>query len=266
MFNTAMRYHKNKYLLSGVALRRLAAILVLFFFGCSTAGLSKPITVTQENPLPADEQAFALGAGDVITVKVFRHDDLSLTNLKVRMDGTISIPLAGQIKVTDMPVREAEKLLEEKLAYYVINPTVSINSVTISSQKIFVLGEVTNQTVVTLEESTTMLQAIAKAGGVTENAKTSEVALIRGGQVYYVDINRALKGDMTQNVILKAGDTIYVQPTFISDLSKYFAAVGKVMGFLISIESSIILTKQVTDIFTNKSSGLNSPSLSIPTK
>ncbi len=240
--------------------------MVLIFFGCSTAGLNKPITVTPEAPLPADEQAFALGSGDIITVKVFRHDDLSLTNLKVRMDGTISVPLAGQLKVTEIPVKDAEKLIEEKLAYYVINPKVSINTVTISSQKIFVLGEVTNQTVVTLEESTTILQAIAKAGGVTENAKTSEVALIRGGQVYYVDVNRALKGDLSQNIILKAGDTVYVQPTFISDLSKYFAAIGKVMGFLISIESSIILTKQVADIFTNKSSALNSPSLSIPTK
>ncbi|KWT90528.1 polysaccharide biosynthesis/export family protein [Candidatus Magnetominusculus xianensis] len=265
MFTTAMFNQRCKSGTAGTLLLRLVAVMVLFSFGCATAGVNNPIPVTQEKPLPSGDPSFALGSGDVITVKVFRHDDLTLTSMKVRMDGTISVPLIGEFKVTDMPVKDAEKKLEEKLAYYIVNPKVSINAVTISSKKIFVLGEVTNQTVITMEEPMTLLQAIAKAGGVTGSAKTSEVSLIRGAQVYTVDLNRALKGDQSQNINLMAGDAVYVRPTVIATLGSYFSAIGTIMGFLISIESGIILTQQVSDIFKNKTT-TNTPSLSIPTK
>lgn len=250
----------------GTLLLRLVAVLALFFFGCASAGINKPIPVTQENPLPSGDPSFALGPGDVITVKVFRNDDLSLTSMKVRMDGTVSVPLIGEFKVTEMPIRDVEKKLEEKLAYYIVEPKVSINSVTISSKKVFVLGEVTSQSVITMEENTTLLQAIAQAGGVTNNAKTSEVSLIRGGQVYTVDLNRALKGDLSQNVTLMAGDAIYVRPTVFATLGSYFSAIGTIMGFIVSTESSVILTRQVMDIFENKASTTGTPTLSIPTK
>lgn len=266
MFITAMLTNRYKSRAAGVLLRRLVAVVVLFFFGCASSGIMPPIPVTPENPLPAGEQSFALGSGDIIMLKVFGHDELSLSNLKIRMDGMISVPLIGEIKVTDMTVRDAEKIVEEKLAYYLIEPRVSINAVTITSKKVFVLGEVGTQTVITMEENMTLLQAIAKAGGVTTSAKTSEVSLIRGGKVYTVDLNMALKGDKSQNVVLMAGDAIYVRPTVIATLGTYFAAIGTIMGFLISIESGIILTKQVSDIFENKSAGGNTPTLSIPTK
>ncbi|WP_420266530.1 polysaccharide biosynthesis/export family protein [Candidatus Magnetominusculus dajiuhuensis] len=255
---------RNKSGTMGALLRRLVAVVVLFFFGCATAGISKPIEVTRENPLPVEPPAFTLGSGDIITVKVFRNDDLSLSNMKIRMDGMISVPLIGEFKVTGMPIPEVEKKIEEKLAYYVIDPKVSINAVTISSKKIFVIGEVTTQSVITMEENTTLLQAIAKAGGVTNSAKTSDIALLRGGQVYSIDLNRALKGDPSQNVVLMAGDAVYVKPTMVGTLGNYFAAFGTIMGFLISIESGVILTQQVSDIFHNKSSS-STPSLSIPT-
>ncbi|MCG6553547.1 MAG: polysaccharide export protein [Candidatus Magnetominusculus sp. LBB02] len=266
MFNRAMANNStNIPALARGLMRKLTAVLVLFFFGCSSAGMVKPIPITPENPMPAGPQSFTLGSGDVIMLKVFNHDELSISSLKIRTDGTISVPMVGQLKVVDMPIKDVERLIEEKLAYYFVQPKVSVNAVTITSKKIFVLGEVGTQSVITMEEDMTLLQAIAKSGGVTSGAKTSEISLIRGGQVYTVDLNRALKGDQSQNIMLIAGDAIYVKPTVISTLGTYFSAIGSVMGFLLSIESSIILTKQVTDIFQNKSGSTSSPSLSIPT-
>jgi polysaccharide export outer membrane protein len=101
-----------------------------------------------------------------------------------------------------------------KLKKYIQDPNVSVVVMSVNSQKIFLVGEVGHAGPVMMTAGMTPLQAIAAGGGLTAYANAKKVYILRGdaGKQLKIPFNykQALKGDNSQTVELKPGDTIVV--------------------------------------------------------
>lgn len=208
----------------------LSTIIFLALFGCSTnkALVKKEAQTEQQQIPPIEISEYILGFGDELEISVFRHDELS-KKVKILPDGKIYYPLVGEIKAEGLSVSQLRVKLKEGLLKYYVEPQVSVIVTSISSQKVFVLGEVNKPGAFLLDRPKTVIEAISEAEGFTEDAKIKNVLLIRGGpsnpspDYTVLNLSKTLKErDMSQNVLLRHGDIIYVPVSEIADVERFF--------------------------------------------
>ena len=137
---------------------------------------------------------YILGPGDVLKIEVL-DSEISSGQYTILNDGTINIPLAGDINLQGRTLKDANSEIENKLRKQLIEPVVSIQIEEPRPMTIFVLGEVERPGIYTLNISgtttsidsaggnipgmPTLIKAIQKAGGITQSADLKEVELIR---------------------------------------------------------------------------------------
>lgn len=132
----------------------------------------------------------------------------------VEYDGFVNLPIIGRVKVDDLTLREAEFYLEEKYAEVYIDPYVLLD---VNNRRVTIFpGNGGNGRVIPLNNNnTTLIEALAQAGGIRETGRAKRVKLIRGNlkdpEVYLIDLS-TIEGLKDANVILQANDIIYVEP------------------------------------------------------
>ncbi len=142
-----------------------------------------PSTVT-----PADG-AYRIAPGDVIGVRVWNQESMSIERARVREDGKISLPFLNDVEVVGMEPAELGHRLEVKLKTFIVNPVVTVLVQERMPLRVSVLGEVVRPGAYDLERGSGVLQAIAAAGGVSQFAHDSGVYVLRSG--YWADGNSA---------------------------------------------------------------------------
>ncbi|MFQ6079976.1 MAG: SLBB domain-containing protein, partial [Thermodesulfobacteriota bacterium] len=147
---------------------------------------------------------------------VFSRGDLSRT-VEIRDDGMISFPLLGNLKAAGLTVPELQLVITERLKEFMRKPQVDIQIEEYRSQRVFVLGEVGELRIeeypgyVPLKGKTTVLEAIAMAGGLKRDADLRGAYVIREREISPVDFYRLInEGDLGQNIELKPKDTLYI--------------------------------------------------------
>jgi len=157
---------------------------------------------------------YVIGAGDVLSIQVWREPNLS-GNFTVRPDGKITFPLLNDIKADGLSPLQLKKVIEDGLTKYISTPVVTVVVSSARSKNIYVLGKVNSPGKYPLTGPTTVLQALAEAGGLAEWAKGDDIVILRninGKQVKiefdYDDVSRGKH--LEQNILLKPGDTIVV--------------------------------------------------------
>jgi polysaccharide export outer membrane protein len=124
-----------------------------------------------EVPITADQRHISLlGPGDSVSIQVFGQPDA--TNVYVGDDGTISVPLVGNIQVAGIsPVEAAARVAKAlKDGRYFVDPHVTIMVTQPRSQLVSVLGEVQSAGRYPISPRTTIVDLLAQAGGVKETA------------------------------------------------------------------------------------------------
>jgi polysaccharide biosynthesis/export protein len=195
----------------------------------SDAGPAPKEGITTAAMLPGSSQAqvmeklsnivskeYIIGAEDILEITIWRNQDLS-KSVQVRPDGKISLPIIGDILAVGRTPAQLADEITAKLKPYVQNPAVAILVKEVNSYSIFLLGEVVKPGKYPLKSKTTLLQGITIGGGFTPIAARNQVVVFRvsengaGEQMLkasYDDI--VLRGGITQNIELKAGDTVVV--------------------------------------------------------
>ncbi|HET7731093.1 MAG TPA: polysaccharide export protein EpsE [Usitatibacter sp.] len=165
---------------------------------------------------PADYRLEALGMGDMIRVSVFRNPDLT-TEARVSERGTIMFPLIGEISVTGLTPTQVGKQIADKLraGRFVVDPEVTVSIAQVNSRQVAVLGNVQKPGRYPLDATTAKVtDLIALAGGIAPTGSDQiTVMTTRNGKTERKEIDLAAmirSGDLTQNLELQAGDTIYV--------------------------------------------------------
>jgi polysaccharide biosynthesis/export protein len=166
----------------------------------------------RQNPEPAD---FVLGPEDVLSVNVWKEPDVSLHEIVVRPDGKISIPLAGEIQASGLTAMQLQDAITEKLKSFIASPNVTVSVVRVVSQSVSVVGQVSRPGSYPMGGPQTVLDMLARAGGLTEYAKEKEIRVMRtenGKNLQFpVNYKDLIKGkNLKQNIVLKRGDVILV--------------------------------------------------------
>ena len=193
---------------------------------------------------------YRIGAEDVIQITVYDQPDLSIT-VKVSPDGYIPFPLLGRIKVEGFTGRELEKDVEKRLLQdYLNNPQVSILIKEYRSRKIYVLGGVVNPGMYELTKGITLLEALSRAGGLSNNAARHAIIskpkkLHKNGALeepLKVDLKRLLDdGDTSLNVKINDGDVIQIPST-----NSYFVFGEVKSPGLYQIDKDITILQAIT--------------------
>ena len=177
-----------------------------------TASLSQPVSLPTGQ---AHDDNFVIGNGDVLAVSVWKQPDISRT-LPVRSDGRISLPLVGEVQATGRTPLKLEKDITDRLQSFLTEPEVTVIVEQINSQKFNILGRIARPWSYPLSNPTTVLDAIAVAGGCREFAKQKAIYILRvapdGGETRipfnYQDV---IKGkNVSKNIRLQPHDTIVV--------------------------------------------------------
>ena len=192
----------------------LIAIMTLeASLGC--AGIPKEL-LAEMSLHPKD---FVLGPEDVLEVTVWRNQDLS-RQVVIRPDGMISMPLLGDIQAGGLTAEQLAERIASRLKEYKENPSVSVTVKEVNSYNVYLLGEVAKPGKYQLKSYTTVLQAIAMAGGFTPFASKNRMHVLRnsrngGGTSHEMRIpvkyDELVSGTGTVgNFYLRSGDTIVV--------------------------------------------------------
>jgi polysaccharide export outer membrane protein len=158
---------------------------------------------------------YMIGHGDVLEIATWKEPDLSRERVIVRIDGRITFPLLGDIQASGLTPMQLKYDMEAGLKKFVDNPIVTVTVQEAVSQRYYILGEVESAGEYPLLKGLTVLQALAIAEGFTEYADKSEIILFRHekgkNRIIKVNYKKIIKGkDFSQNVFLKANDTIIV--------------------------------------------------------
>ncbi len=198
----------------------LATLLASLGLSLAAQAAPAPATTAPPSPTPAATQEaapdYTIGAGDVLEIEVFGNDDLSRT-ATVQTNGTITLPLLGDVVVAGLTVREAAARLTELLGRdYLVNPQVEVRVKDYQSQYVTVVGEVQNPGRKPLKGRTRLIDALVEAGGLGSRA-SGEVILTRtngtfadGGRTLLARLGGSLTSQ-TQDVletVLKNGDVV----------------------------------------------------------
>jgi polysaccharide biosynthesis/export protein len=175
---------------------------------------------------------YRIAANDMIQYRVFPNKGFKLIDLAtsstgilrndldvvVESDDSIRMPMLGRIRIGGVTLKEAEKLLQARYSEYYVEPFVSLR---VTNKRVIVFpgngGEAKVQTLV--NNNTSVMEAIANAGGIVQDGKAFKVKLIRqnpGGErpfVYLMDLSR-IEGLRDANAKVQAGDIIYVEPRY----------------------------------------------------
>lgn len=167
----------------------------------------------------APPNEFLLGPEDVLTVTVWRNQDLS-KDIVVRPDGGVTMPLLGDIRAAGISAEALAKRISERLTEYMSNPIVSVQVKDINSNNIYVLGEVAKPGKYQLKSFATVLQGISLAGGFTQFATRNGTKVIRkvpgaDGKLQQIEIpvkySDVIAGKADPgNFYLSSGDVIVV--------------------------------------------------------
>ncbi len=214
---------------------RMAIVIFLMFFGillgpllmkgAAAGDLAESREGVAEDlpplpPLPAFYKGsgvlkYFIGPEDVLEISVWKNEDLSRVTT-VRPDGMIALPLIGDVQAAGLTPEELRKAIVNKLKEYQETVVVSVIVQEVNSFKVFIMGEVAAPGTYTLKRNTTILQAIAMAGGFTEYASRNDIVLIRersGGSEEEEKIDIRFKDiihKQHKNLLLRPGDTIFV--------------------------------------------------------
>ena len=161
------------------------------------------------------ETSFVIGNDDLLAINVWKEPDIS-RSIPVRSDGRISLPLVGEVQATGRTPLQLEEDIATRLRNYIAEPEVTVMVQEIRSQKFNILGQVTKPGSYSLELVTTVLDAIAAAGGFKDFANVKGIYILRqdsGGGESRIAFNykQVIKGkNPQQNLKLEPRDTIVV--------------------------------------------------------
>jgi polysaccharide export outer membrane protein len=191
------------------------AALALALFTVAPAGADDKDDKKPAPQPPTMSDEYRLGPGDKLRIEVYKDPQLS-QSVQVRPDGKITLPLIGDLDATSRTPIELRDTITKALKEYVTNPTVTVIVVEALASKVYVMGEVTHPGTMELHGPTTILQALAMAGGFKEFANTKDVKVLRprgdrGGSVETIRFNYkdVLNGD-AKPFLLRSGDTVVV--------------------------------------------------------
>ena len=155
-------------------------------------------------------RGYRVGPGDALRLNIFGEEGMRDLTARVDAEGYIQVPIIPAEKVAGMTTRDIQARLQDAYRVEFNEPWVTVELARAESQPIYFLGEFRDPGVKYLEFATELIEALAMASGLEEDAYLPGARLIRDSHVCTVDLDALLKtGDFRQNVWMKPGDILF---------------------------------------------------------
>jgi len=169
---------------------------------------------------------YRLGPQDTLRIFVWGHPDLTPVTSNVTTgsaattpagrtidsQGNIFFPMVGNVRAAGLTVSEFRDRLTRALSKYIPEPQVEVDVAGFRSQRVFLAGELKTPGALGItDQPMRVTDAIAQAGGATNNADLYDAKLTRGDSSVRLNLDRLYyDGDMNVNVLLQAGDVLSI--------------------------------------------------------
>lgn len=170
-----------------------------------------PAAARERTPEPGE---YRIGPADVLQISVWKNEAVSRA-VPVRPDGMISLPLVNEVRAAGLTPMQLRDLLTQRLAEYIPNPEIFVVVQEVHSFAVSVLGEVRAAGRYEFKSRATVLDVLARAGGLTEFAARSRILILRpeGDAIRRTAFNYdkviAAQGEHA-NIFVQPGDIIVV--------------------------------------------------------
>jgi len=196
----------------------IAKVVTLFVLALSSTACASTINWDYSKELDPRKSEYVIGPADGLQINVWQNQDLSTAGI-VRPDGTITMPLVGDLQVGGKTPTQVRNEIKARLAEFVKAEAaiVTVAITAVNSYRFTVTGAVQNPGTFSSQYYVSLADALAMAGGPTRFADTSSIEVIRPSgdsgksrriPVSYDDIQTRKRP--AANIILVAGDTVYV--------------------------------------------------------
>ncbi|MBY0431142.1 MAG: polysaccharide export protein [Rhodospirillales bacterium] len=192
-------------------------LLGLSLAGCAISSDLPPAPAQVGEAGPSQVGDYLIGPGDQLQIFVWRNPELT-TQVKVRPDGRISVPLIDDMETAGRSPTELSRDIEKRLAKYVEHPIVSVivsDFIGPFDQQVRVVGEAAKPQAIPYRANMSILDVIIQVGGMTEFASGNRAVIVRHGQQgkesYRVRLDDLIRdGDVSANVAMRPGDIVII--------------------------------------------------------
>lgn len=206
------------------------------------------------------EGNYKLGPNDALQLDVFTNDgerlidpNMELVTVQgqqqqqfrdrfqyiIQADGKALFPMIGEIELAGMTMFEAEILLAEKYNDAYKGSFVKLRVV---NRRVFVLGAPGGKVIPLPNENTSLIEVLASAEGLDLGAKAQNIKLIRGEDVFKINLG-TISGMKETNMSVEPGDVIYVEPwrrpwlETLRDISPALSLVSSVLTLIVVVQN-----------------------------
>lgn len=206
--------------ISTVLLNYVSTVLLLgCFYSLAVAQAGDAETIARYILQPSDE----------VTIK-YRYTPEFDQSLKIQPDGFVALEMIGELKIGGLTLAEAKTLIVEKAKARLKDPEISVALKDFEGPYFLVSGEVTKPGKFELRGHTTVLQAVLLAGGFKDEAKTSQVVVLRRitpelVEVKTVNLGKTTKrGAQIEDLPIQPGDMVMVSQSALARVGRYLKA------------------------------------------
>lgn len=176
---------------------------------------ASPVQSAKTKDKAEPQTDYLIGDGDVLDINVWNEPDMK-QSLPVRSDGKITLPLIGEIQAAGQTPSQLQQDIASRLKAFITHPDVTVMVAQMNSRKFNILGRVAKPGSYPLTATTTVLDAIALAGGFQDFARQKDIYVLRKspeGTETRIPFNykSVIKGNHPEeNIILNPHDTVVV--------------------------------------------------------
>ena len=161
----------------------LGSALLWVVLGAGAAGCASPGQFVWYSELPKSDWGsltgeYVIEVGDTINIRAYEQEAVS-TSIKIRRDGRIALPLAGEMVAAGKHPSQLAKEIETRLKEFIVQPRVIVNVETSQPVTVTAVGEIAHVGSLTLEPPGQLIQALAQAGGPNDYADKTRVFVMR---------------------------------------------------------------------------------------
>jgi polysaccharide export outer membrane protein len=177
----------------------------------------------------ANEKNYIIQKNDYLTLKIFSNNgerlidpnpDMAGENNQsnnqqtteihylVDVNGIAKLPLVGEIHLEGLTLRQAEEIVQKEYSKFFKDSFVVFSYV---NKRVVILGAPGGQVIPLNNQNVRVAEVLGMAKGVSNDARANSIKLIRGDHVYQIDFS-TIKGYLEGNVLVEAGDIIYIEP------------------------------------------------------
>lgn len=157
----------------------------------------------------------------------------------IQADGTVDFPMVGNMKLAGFTQFEAEKAIASKFNDVYKGSFVKLR---IANRRVFLLGAPGGKVIPLPNENTSLIEVLASAEGVEMGGKAQNIKLIRGEDVFMINLS-TITGMKETNMLVKPGDVIYVEPwrrpwlEALRDISPALSLVTSVLTLIVVVQT-----------------------------